>query len=44
MDGILVRFTDTKGERFSSNSPKLRDMANDINNLLNDIKQDSTIA
>ena len=43
IDEILVRFADTKGERFSSNSPKLRDIAIEINNLLDDIDQDSTI-
>lgn len=43
IDGILLKYADTKGKRFSSNSPELRDMANDINDLLNDINQDSTI-
>lgn len=43
IDEILERFADTKGKRLSSNSSELRDMANEINNLLNDIDQDSTI-
>jgi|SRR5690625_822269 len=43
IDDILMRFVDTKGERFSSGSLELMNMADEINDLLTDIERDNTI-